>query len=321
MANAKAEQVVFSAVHTIRDLISMAEDEAARLWDAKQSGIPAGLLTGFPRLDKAIGTYLQPGIYCLQGSSGVGKSALALQIACNCGGVALFVSCEQSPLEQMHRLMSRLSAEVPPGSIYTGHFKDGTTHPDKVKELAEYAASQIPDLLILDATRYPMPALANPEHIELPSIEETARPFKDDGRRILVVVDSLHSWACSGIYDGINETENLITAITDLQRLSHTLNCTVLVLNEQTKKANEGGEGGLYGGAGTRKIAYCAEAVIELMVKDEDRDTKDEYAVIAKCQKNRHGRAGQRVAFMFNPSVMTFREGSAMEQRAANNLE
>lgn len=316
MANPNPEPVVFSAVHTVRNLINTATDEAARLWEAKQSGIPAGLLTGFPRLDDAIGTYLQPGIYCIQGSSGVGKSALALQIACNCGGVALFVSCEQSPLEQMHRLMSRLSAEVPPGSIYTGHFKDGSTHPDKVKELAEYAAANLPDLLILDATRQPMPAEAvDPE---LPSIYNTARRFKDAGRHILIVIDSLHSWAGSGAYDGINETENLITAITDLQRLSHALNCTVIILNEQTKKANEGGEGGLYGGAGTRKIAYCAEAVIELMVKDEDRDTKDEYMVIAKCQKNRHGRAGKRVALMFKPAVMTFREGDALEQRKAN---
>ena len=76
-----------------------------------------------------------------------------------------------------------------------------------------------------------------------------------------MVVDSLHSWADS-LGAEATEYDRLNAAMEALGRLARTLSCAVLVTLERNRAAMKGG--GLNAGAGTRKIEYGAEVVLDL---------------------------------------------------------
>ena len=66
--------------------------------------------------------------------------------------------------------------------------------------------------------------------------------------------------------------------------------------------------GGLSGGAGTRKIEYSAESVIELDSDGNGPDASLETGITLKLSKNRNGIMGKGVDLKFNGAQQRFRE-------------
>jgi replicative DNA helicase len=67
--------------------------------------------------------------------------------------------------------------------------------------------------------------------------------------------------------------------------------------------------GGINAGAGTRKIEYSAETIIDLERKpDAKEDGAGEVEVLLKLAKNRHGTANKPIRLSFNGALQRFSE-------------
>lgn len=268
---------------------ALADAEAAHA--ARATGKPRGPVTNFARLDKELGGAFAPGIHAIHGDPGAGKTAFALQIAAECRFPALYVTAEMSPAELLRRHAARVT------KTYLGRFKSGEMSPDEVGRLLSLAIEAAPSLCLLDATRAPAPPA---------KILEAAKIARGDASQILIVVDSLHSWA-EGVAPAGNEYEILNTALASLRSIAHSLTCPVVYIAERNRASM--GTDGQSSGAGTRKIEYGAETVISLSrSKDARPDGAGEVPVNAMLAKNRHGVVGAKIELTFNGALQRFSE-------------
>jgi hypothetical protein len=269
-----------------------AELEADAVWarECYEKGIPRGPVTGLPKLDQALGGFLQPGLHPLHGNTGSGKTALALQIAASCGCPALFVSCEMSLLELTRRVVARTT------STYLGRLKSGELMPEEVTTRFRLACAAVPLLTLVDAT------MTYPNSEWLLSLAEAVR---GESRDVLLVLDSLHAWVDASP-EGTMEYEALNVAVERLRSLGARLSAPVLMLAERNRASMN--SGGLNAGAGSRKIEYRGESTWDLdrnMEKGED--ASGEVPVTVKLAKNRHGVQGIGVKLSFNGALQRFR--------------
>lgn len=73
--------------------------------------------------------------------------------------------------------------------------------------------------------------------------------------------------------------------------------------------------GGLNAGAGTRKIEYGTETVIDLnRPKEAKEDGAGEVDIVLSLAKNRHGTVGRDIPLKFNGSLQRFRELETIER-------
>ncbi len=273
------------------DALSVAVADAEAANAARMTGKPRGPITGFKILDTELGGAFAPGPHSINGDPGAGKTAFALQIAATCHFPALFVTCEMSPAELLRRQAARVTG------TFLGKFKSGELTPHEARELLSAGAAAAPQLALLDATQAPA---------TVPHIEECARITKGDANGLLIVIDSLHSWA-EGAVDG-NEYEVLNAAIAGIRNLAHGLNCPVIYIAERNRASM--GAGGQNAGAGSRKIEYGAETVISLnRDKDAKPDGAGETPITLKLDKNRHGTVGKSVNLTFNGALQRFKAG------------
>ncbi len=263
---------------------------------ARTSGQPRGPITGFATLDRELSHALAPGLHSVQGNAGAGKTAFALQIAASCRFPALYVTCEMAPAELLRRHTARAT------ETYLGRLKSGELSVEAVETLTRRALSGAPDMALLDATRAP----ASPQRIY-----EAALVAKGERESVLVVVDSLQSWA-EGLSEalGTGEYETLNLAIKKLREVAHALKCPVMFISERNRESNKDTKSdGLNAGAGTRKIEYGTETVFDLdRNMTETEDGAGEFEVTLRLPKNRHGSIGKRIPFQFNGALQRFRE-------------
>jgi replicative DNA helicase len=278
----------------LRDIITEVVDEATAAHEARKNQQPRGPVTSFPILDRELGGALSQGVTILHGGPGAGKSALVLQWAASCKCPALLVTCEMSAPELFRRHMARISGD------YLNRFKNGSMLPADVRRKAEEAAAAAPNLCILDATRAP----ANPVHLR--NVTEAVR---GDARHVLLVVDSLHAWS-EGLatqVQGSDEYDVLNQAVAALRMLSHQLACPILAVAERNRQSMT--KGGLSGGAGTRKIEYGAECVLEIdRAADAREDGAGAVPVKLTLSKNRNGSPGKTIALNFSGKTQNFWE-------------
>jgi replicative DNA helicase len=276
-------------VTRLGDLLDDLAADAAAAHAALLSGNPRGPRTGLAPLDNLLGDVLAPGLHILHAAPGIGKTALALQIAASSSFPSLYVTAEMHPVELLRRHTARAT------KTFLGRLKDGSLRSDDVVSKAREAASCAPLLSIADATRWPAPRAW---------IEVTAAATFAGHRTGLLVVDSLQSWAEA--FDGPpDEYTRLASALKALRATASTLNCPILVISERNRTSMK--DGGISAGAGHRGIEYGAESVLAL-----DKDEKagagalGEHAITLSVVKNRNGSCG-KVHLIFNGALQTWR--------------
>jgi replicative DNA helicase len=273
------------------DLLREFGDEAEAANHARVSGEARGPVSGLESLDRELSGAWLPGLHWIHGNAGAGKTAFALQVAATCGFPALFVSCEMAPVELLRRHTARATG------TFLGRLKSGEMTRSDAEKLAREAIGAAPALCLADATRAPAP---------LQFLQDAAHIARGDAPHVLVVIDSLHSWALR-LASGLPEYEALNVAISDLQSLAHALKCPILAISERNRDSMK--SGGLNAGAGTRKIEYSGETVIDL---HRDGETKDDGAgevpIKLTLSKNRHGAAGKPLPLRFHGALQRFRQ-------------
>lgn len=277
------ETLKLATPYPLAALVGLLTDDAERRRAAMLAGRQTGPITNLPTLDKLIGGRLETGLHILHGSPGVGKSALALGMAAECGVPALFVSAELGAVEVLRRVIARTTGK------YLGRLKSGELTGEAIKELAEKTARALPLLSIMDATSGSAPT----EHIinVLSSMREApgAQDAKGDGA--LVVVDSAHTWAAR-VFTDQEEYVRLGLALDELELLAKRLDIPVLLIAERNRASMKGG--GQSASAGSRRFEYAGESVIELdtVSEKEGEDSEGWKTVKLTLSKNRHGSCG-----------------------------
>lgn len=275
------------------DLLGAWEVEAQARHAARLSGAARGPVSGLSELDEALGGCFAVGAHVVHGQPGAGKSAFALQVAATCGCPCLYVSCEMTPLELLVRHTARVTG------TFMGRLKSGELAPGDSLRLVKEAATSAPLLCLVDATQAPAP----PSYLL-----DCARIARGEDKHFMIIVDSLHSWA-EGLgreIGGASEYELLNAALLALRTLAHRLECPILVVSERNRESMNGG--GLSAGAGSRKIEYGAETVLDLSREADARpDAGGELPIKLKIAKNRHGAAGKSLNFSFNGALQRFK--------------
>lgn len=274
------------------DLAADWERDAIEAHDARINNRPRGPVSGLPQLDTILGGNLQRGSNVLHGGPGAGKTALALQIAGSCECPSLYATFEMSVLELARRVTARETG------TYLGRLKSGEFTPRDSLALFRQACAHVPLLTFADCTE----TLA-----DVGWLQQAATAARGDHRHILIVMDSVHSWAETATGAGVSEYDALNAALARLRGLAASLGCAVLAVAERNRASMQ--SGGLSAGAGTRKFEYGAEAVIDLArPKDAREDASGEVDVVLKLEKNRHGAAGGEVRLRFHGALQRFRE-------------
>ncbi len=273
------------------DLLGEWQNEAQAAHESRLNQTPRGPMSGFAALDREIGGCFLPGLHFVHGQPGTGKTAFGLQLSANCRTSALFVTCEMAPLELLRRHTARVTA------TYLGKLKSGELAPAQSLGLVKRAVSASPQLALLDATRAP----ARPVFLR-----DCARIARGEGTHLLVVIDSLQSWV-EAVVPGSNEYEALGAGIAALRMLAAELDAPIFLMCERNRESMK--SGGLSAGAGSRKIEYSAETVMELSCEEGVReDVQGEKPIRLKLTKNRHGAVGKSFELLFNGGFQRFRE-------------
>lgn len=275
------------------DLLAEFEEHATALHEAKQTGKPIGPVTAFENVNLELGGAFAPGLHIIHGEAGAGKTAFALQTACQCQCPALFLSCEMGPIELLRRIASRVTGE------FLGRFKTGEYPPAKAVGFIKQGIASAPLLRIADATDNPA------SH---GWIETTARFLQrsSESGHILIVVDSVHSWA-EAVYENLTEYDALSLGLADLKKIASRLNCPVLGIAERNRASMT--KGGLSASAGNRKFEFKSETVLDLSHEKEGQGAEDAEGwadIKLTFAKNRNGAKGKPVKLRFNGQMQKF---------------
>jgi replicative DNA helicase len=228
-------------LHMLDEMVSalVADNDAAL--DAIKTGHPRGPQTGIEALDKALGGFLETGLHILQATPGAGKTALALQIASDCGFPALYVSAEMPVLELFRRLIARQT------DTFLGKLK-GELSSEDVERLALLAVENLKHMAIMDATA----GAAESDFIRL--TVETMKAAHQ-AKTVLVILDSLHVWAralnrgVSGEFEIISEGTRQAT------ELAAVLDSPILAICHRNREGNKSKTGaGLHSARGALAI-------------------------------------------------------------------
>jgi len=279
----------------LADLIPalLAEHQARR--QAATTGELRGPVTRLERLDNEVGGALPQGAIVLQGGPGVGKTALGLQFASDCGFSSLFVTAEMSPLALFERLIARQT------KTFLFKLRDGAMDAEQLIKLAVATADNLPGFCLLDAT-------TEPADSEL--ICEAGRQVDGADRGLFVVIDSLQVWSRGGAAGGpVTDYELVTLGMHTARGIAVTLNCPVLLVSHRHRAGQQAG--GLYASKGSGDIEYQAEVVLELTREpDAQPDAAGEMPASLTILKNRHGQAGMTIPLRFCGRLQNFRDAT-----------
>lgn len=232
-------------------------DELVADAEAQESAIAEGRTPGpvsrLAELDRTLGGYFRPGLHGFTGDPGAGKTCLALQIAGTCGTPAVYVTAEQSPMELLRKVISRVT-DTPLDEVRAAPSA-------RVRELATIAARSAPSLLLLDATSGPASAKL---------VEEVADELRQrwKSRDVLLVIDALQPWA-RGLGEG-SEYDLIQSGLSDLVRVASKLRAPALVLSHRNRasagnrKAADGQTSALTTAKGTADFEHLVDCALHL---------------------------------------------------------
>lgn len=275
-----------------RDLLADLQLDATAAHEAYTTRKPRGALTGFPSLDLELGGALAPGLHIVHGGPGVGKTAFTFQAGAQSQCPTLLVTTEMRDLELFRRAIARVT------STYLGRLRSGEFPPAEIMRLAQQTALTMPQLVLADATE----AYASPDWMK-----RAAETIRGDARHLLIIVDSIHSWAETAPGDLGSEYDRLNAGLAALRTLSKQLTCAVIGVAERNRTSMS--SGGISASAGSRKFEYGGESVWELNAdQDATFNAAGEKPITLRIAKNRAGSPGRQLHLLFHGALQRFRE-------------
>jgi replicative DNA helicase len=262
---------------------------------ALKTGHPRGPQTGIEPLDKALGGFLETGLHILQATPGAGKTALALQVASDCGFPALYVSAEMPVLELFRRLIARQT------NTFLGKLKGDLSSMD-IERLALLAIERLKHMAIMDATTGP----AEPDYIRL-TVEAMKSTYQ--AKTVLVLLDSLHVWARALLRDKSGEFEIVSEGTRQATELAAIVESPIFAICHRNREGNKSKTGaGLHSARGSGDIEYEAWTVLDLHRDMEQREDGDgEVDVTMRFYKNRSNGITPPIETRFCGRLQNFR--------------
>lgn len=283
---------------TCAEMVKQAVDELGAA--VKADGL-TGPPTGFPSLDKFTGG-LQHGHYYVAGARpGVGKTALALNIAlavAKGGGRVLFLTAEMTPAQLGVRLISIT------GQVDMGEFRTPGRHPKNGALRQTKKACQCLKKLHID-----------PLDVSGWSVEQVADAVRLEHRRAplaLVVVDYLGLLKCDTLPAQATQYDTITEVTKGLCRAAKRIDVPLLALCQLNRGAGKD-EPMLTDLRQSGQIEQDADMVLLLdrpemrMPAGEERDKVKGLARLIVA-KNRHGEAGMEISMNFMGEYQTFTE-------------
>lgn len=239
--------------------------------------------TGFPKLDDLLGGGLYPALFALGGSTGTGKTTLALQMAdyiAAQGRPVLYVALEMSRFELIAKSISRITSDMSEGGspgdgIAYRDILNGRQTPLVQKAAQQYSEAIAPHIVTLEgigdmtATK-----IRRAAHI----IQET------DGTAPVIIVDYLQIMAPRDVR--ATDKQNIDHNVVELKRISRDLDTPVIAVSSLNREGQKQGMPGLYSFKESGAIEYTADVAMILHgVKGRDRGADVGLAI---C-KNRRG--------------------------------
>ena len=281
-------------VWTLESFLPEYEKRYSIRHEAFKAGKPLGPITPFKSLNKALRGSFCPGYHVIHGAPSTGKTAFCLQVAAQCQCPSVFVSVEMD----IDPIVERIAARA------TGTFLDaigrGDMPPAQVLALIRRGFEASPGLLLADAKRNPAPAQW---------IAETAQGWRDyhNSEHVLIVIDSLNAWTTSLSAthpDGSSDYDRLNMALSWIGEITSHLSCAALVITQRNRKDMK--SGGMSASAGSARIEYLAETVLELNKKEGEQGQKYLQDVTLTVSKSRHGPEGDEIILNFDGRTQEF---------------
>lgn len=264
-------------------------------WEDLAAGnVSAGITTGLPLLDKALGGGLKGGkVIVLAARPGVGKTSLAIQVATACAGsgaTALILSQEMPAADLADRTVANLG-RVDMGALVAGKLAGDdwtriTEAHEATRKLALYVDDQ-PGLTLLQ-------------------IKAKARVMKRRHGLALLVVDYLQ--LCAGTSPRDNRNAQIEEITRGLKTLAKELDITVLALAQLNRASTQRDEPDLSDLRDSGAIEQDADTVLFLHPKAELGEGA--VLVAALLPKNRQGPRG-RFALEFNGRIQRWTPSTA----------
>lgn len=281
------------------------------------------LSTGYKKLDKALGGGIYNSLYVIGGISGLGKTAITLNICENLakqGKDILYISLELSQDELMSRSVSRFIRETVDKrftpidypsymDIKNGNFDENSSY--FIEGFEEY--SKIAKRITIEEANFNY----NTEKIR----EDIINHKMITGKAPVVVVDYLQVLPCLKDYG--DDKKNIDFNITELKRISRYFDTPVFVISA-VNRGNYKKQIGFEGFKASGGIEYTADVVIGLQysfmsntsgksdseIELLDREAKSKYPreMQTVILKNRNGSVGEYTDFIYEPKHNYFEE-------------
>ena len=287
-----------------------------------------GLATGFPALDMELGGGLFPGLYAIGAISSLGKTTFALQVADHIaasGVPVLIISLEMGADELMGKSISRLTVtgeigQDPPPTEYltTRQVLLGTRRFSNPSEReAAFQAACAKYQAFCDRVAI----VEGVAGMDVKAIRKTVDRFiTATGVLPVVFLDYLQIIAPADIK--ATEKQNTDVAVLELKRMARDFHIPVVAISSFNRD-NYSTKVSLAAFKESGGIEYTTDGVIGLQAKGagekgfdvDGAKSKTPREVEAIVLKNRNGRTGGKVEFVFDARFNVFRERGAASSR------
>jgi len=285
----------------LADLRSERYDHYVTLYESDDPAAHYGIRTGFPELDDIL-TALAPGqLIVLAGRPGMGKTALALDIARNVAveqrkAVSIF-SLEMSKEEMFDRLFAKSLG------IECWKLSKGLLTEDEFARMGP---------LLDEFDDYPV-YVDDDSNTTLVNIRSKARRHQMRHGLDLLIVDYLQLIEVTDRLAGENQTQRITYISKSLKALARELGCPVLALSQLSRECDRRPDKRpvLSDLRDSGSIEQDGDRILMLYRESEyDDDCDDPDRTDVYVRKNRHGPTGH-VALRFDRKTMSFTSAQA----------
>lgn len=325
----KAERIeahkAASAANRLKDFVDGIKDSANTVYTP----------TGFVDLDAELDGGLYPGLYILGAISSLGKTTLLLQLAdqiAAAGQDVLYFSLEMAASEIMSKTISRYTYELCDGKQYNAKTARGITTASRYTSYSDDEKQLIKDAIAKYNTYAEnMLIYEGIGDIGVKEIRETVKEHIElTGRTPIVCIDYLQILAPHDVR--ASDKQNTDKAVLELKRLSRDFRTPVIGISSFNRD-NYASEVNMAAFKESGAIEYGSDVLIALQpqgmkpgatatIQKENTETvkrckrSERREIEAVILKNRNGRTGGKVGFVYNSLFNHFEKDKTYNPKA-----